>query len=417
MDNHVAKKEKQRSKPRISPSFVIFMTTLIDMIGFGMVIPLLPFHPETVGAGALALGLLVGSFSLMQFIFSPILGRLSDKVGRRPVILLSIFSSAISFVVFAIADSFALLLLSRITAGMATEAAVAQAYIADITSEKERTAGLGKVGAAHGAGFILGPALSGFLGIYGFSAPGFGAAVLTAVNFIFAFFFLPETNVHTDSSMQKSVNADGYWRRLGKALAKPLIGTVLGIVFITTFAFSAIPVIMPLLGREFFGFGEVEMSYFFMYIGVVQIVLQGIVIGRLTKRLGEENLTVIGSMLMTLGIFLISLFSNLTVFLGALTMMSSGISILGTVLPSFISKRAPADEQGGMLGVIQAVGSIARIPGPLFGGFIAEFAGLNAAFLVTTFIVFVAFVLGLTVFRSHKLRGEPTEAISIQTAK
>jgi len=411
MDDSTDPKESRQRRLGISPSFVIFMTTFIDMIGFGMVIPLLPFHPETVEAGALALGLLIGSFSLMQFIFSPLLGRLSDKVGRRPVILLSIFSSTISFIVFALANSFTMLLISRITAGMATEAAVAQAYIADITTEKERTTGLGKVGAAHGAGFIIGPAIGGLLSIYGFSAPGFAAAALTGVNFLFAFFFLPESNVHTDSGMQKSVNSDGYWRRLAKALTKPLIGTVFVILFIITFAFSAVPVIVPLLGIAFFGFGELEMSYFFMYIGVVQIVLQGILIGRLTERWGEKNLILFGSLLMTVGMFIIPLFPSIVAFFFALTMISSGIGILGTVVPSFISKRSPADEQGGMLGVAQSVGSIARIPGPLVGGLIAEFVGLDVAFLLSAALVMIAFALGFKVFQAHKFRGQQTEGV------
>jgi len=282
MDDSTDPKESLHSKLGISPSFVIFMTTFIDMIGFGMIIPVLPFHPETVGTGALALGLLIGSFSLMQFIFSPLLGRLSDKVGRRPVILLSIFSSAISFIVFALANSFTMLLISRITAGMATESAVAQAYISDITTEKERAKGMGKVGAAHGAGFIIGPAIGGFLSVYGLSTLGFAAAALTGVNLLFAFFFLPESNGRTASSIQ--TNSDVYWRRLASALTKPLIGAVFIILFIITFAFSAIPVIVPLLGIAFFGFAELEMSYFFMYIGVVQIVLQGVLIGRMAKR-------------------------------------------------------------------------------------------------------------------------------------
>jgi DHA1 family tetracycline resistance protein-like MFS transporter len=413
MDGSTDPKESRQRRLGISPSFVIVMTIFIDMIGFGMVIPLLPFHPETVEAGALALGILIGSFSLMQFIFSPLLGRLSDKVGRRPVILLSIFSSAISFIVFALANSFAMLLISRITAGMATEAAVAQAYIADITTEKERTTGLGKVGAAHGAGFIIGPAIGGFLSIYGFSAAGFAAAALTVVNFLFAFFFLPESNAHTHSSMQKSVNSGGYWRRLAKALTKPLIGTVFVILFIITFAFSAIPVIVPLLGIAFFGFGELEMSYFFMYIGVVQIVLQGILIGRLTKRWGEENLIVFGSLVMTLGMFIMPLFPSIVTFFSALTMISSGSGILNTVLPSFISKRAPADEQGGMLGVAQSVGSIARIPGPLVGGLIAEFVGLDVAFLLSAALVMIAFGLGFKVFQAHRFRGQSAESVKL----
>jgi DHA1 family tetracycline resistance protein-like MFS transporter len=412
MNDNTDLKESRQHRLVISPSFVIVMTTFIDMIGFGMVIPVLPFHPEIVGAGALALGLLIGSFSLMQFIFSPLLGRLSDKVGRRPVMLLSIFSSVISFILFALANSFLLLLLSRITAGMATESAVAQAYISDITTEKERAKGMGKVGAAHGAGFIIGPAIGGFLSIYGLSTLGFVAAALTGVNLLFAFFFLPESNVNVNSSTQTSVNSDGYWRRLASALTKPLIGAVFIILFVTTFAFSAIPVIVPLLGIAFFGFAELEMSYFFMYIGVVQIVLQGVLIGRLTKRWGEENLMVFGSLLMAFGMLFMPLFPSIVVFFGSITLISSGIGTLNTVLPSFISKRTPADEQGGMLGVAQSVGSIARIPGPLVGGIVAEFAGLNAAFILSTVIVMIAFGLGFTVFQSHRFRGQQTEGVS-----
>jgi len=412
MDDNTDPKESRQRRLGISPSFVIVMTTFIDMIGFGMVIPVLPFHPETVGAGALALGLLIGSFSLMQFIFSPLLGRLSDKVGRRPIMLLSIFSSVISFIIFAFANSFLLLLLSRITAGMATESAVAQAYISDITTEKERAKGMGKVGAAHGAGFIIGPAIGGFLSIYGLSALGFVAAALTGVNLLFAFFFLPESNGRIGSSIQ--TNSDGYWRRLASALTKPLIGAVFVILFIITFAFSAIPVIVPLLGIAFFGFAELEMSYFFMYIGVVQIVLQGVLIGRLVKRWGEGNLMVFGSLLMALGMLFMPLFPSIVIFFVSITLISSGIGTLNTVLPSFISKRTPADEQGGMLGVAQSVGSVARIPGPLVGGFVAAVAGLNVAFFLSATLVLICFFVGLTLFRAHKLRGQQTQGVSYQ---
>jgi DHA1 family tetracycline resistance protein-like MFS transporter len=405
MDENVDLKESKPSKLGVSPIFVIVMTTFIDMIGFGMVIPLLPFHPATVEAGALALGVLIGSFALMQFIFSPLLGRLSDKVGRKPILLLSIFSSILSFILFALANSFPMLLLSRITAGMATEAAVAQAYIADITAKKDRATGMGKVAAAHGAGFIIGPAIGGFLSIYGFSVSGFAAAALNGINLLFAFLFLPESN-HPTSTVQMSANShDGYWHRLATALKKPLIGAVFTILFIITLAFSAIPVIVPLLGIAFFGFGEVEMSYFFMYIGVVQIVLQGILIGRLTKRWGDENLIILGSLLMMLGVFIMPLTPNIVVFLSSLTMFSSGIGTLNTVLLSFISKRTDADEQGGMLGVAQSVGSIARVPGPLIGGFIAEFAGLNIAFFISAALLMIAFGLGVKVFQAHRFRG------------
>ncbi len=408
MDDNVDPKTSRPSRLGVSPNFVIVMTTFIDMTGFGMVIPILPFHPETAEAGAFALGILIGSFSLMQFIFSPLLGRLSDKVGRKPVILVSILSSLLSFILFALANSFLLLLLSRIIAGMATEAAVAQAYIADITTETDRATGMGMVGAANGAGFIAGPAIGGFLSIYGLSTLGFVAAVLNGVNLLFAFLFLPESN---KPIQMFSTSDDGYWRRLVSALTKPLMGAVFIILFIITLAFSAIPVIVPLLGIAFFGFGEVEMSYFFMYIGVVQIALQGFLIGRLTKRWGEEKLIILGSLLMMLGVFIMPLTPNIAVFFSSLTMISSGIGTLNTVLPSFISKRTAADEQGGMLGVVQSVGSIARIPGPLIGGLIAELTGLNIAFLLSAVLLMIAFGLGLKVFQAHRFRGRSAEAV------
>jgi DHA1 family tetracycline resistance protein-like MFS transporter len=408
MDNNVDSKARRMGKLGISPGFVIVMTTFIDMTGFGMVIPILPFHPETVEAGAFALGILIGSFSLMQFIFSPLLGRLSDKVGRKPILLLSIFSSALSFILFALADSFPLLLVSRITAGMATEAAVAQAYIADITTEIDRATGMGMVGAANGAGFIVGPAIGGFLSIYGLSTLGFVAAALNGINLLFAFLFLPESNRSIEMFVTSN---DGYWHRLVKALTKPRIGAVFVILFLITLAFSAIPVIVPLLGIAFFGFGEVEMSYFFMYIGVVQIVLQGILIGRLTKRWGEENLLILGSLLMMFGAFFMPLTPNIVVFLASITIFSSGFGILGTVLFSFISKRTAADEQGGMLGIAQSVGSIARIPGPLIGGFVAELAGLSVAFSISAALLLVASGVGLKAFQSYRFRGRSGEEV------
>jgi DHA1 family tetracycline resistance protein-like MFS transporter len=170
---------------------------------------------------------------------------------------------------------------------------------------------------------------------------------------------------------------------------------------------------MPLLGIAFFGFGEFEMSYFFMYIGVVQIVLQGVLIGRLTSRWGEKTLILSRSLLMTVGMFIMPLFPSVVAFFSALTMTSSGIGILNTVLPSFISKRALADEQGGMLGVAQSVGSMARIPGPLVGGLIAEFVGLDVAFLLSAALVMIAFGLEFKIFQTHRFRGQSAEAVKL----
>ena len=283
---------------------------------------------------------------------------------------------------------------------MATETAIAHAYIADTTSKRERATGMGRVGAAFGAGFVIGPAIGGFLSVYGFRAPGFAAATLTLLNFLFVFLFLPESISRTRSSTRMASNSkSGNLRRLVDTLTRPLIGAVLIIYFIITLAFSAIPVIAPLLGIYFFAFDSVEMSYVFMYIGLIQIVLQGFVIGRLAKKFGEEKLIAFGPLLMTLGMFLMPLTPNIAIFMGSITMIALSIGTLNTMIPSFISKRAPANEQGGMLGIAQSVSSIARVPGPVIGGFVFEF-GLVAPFFLSAAVLIVAFGLGCRVLQT-----------------
>jgi MFS family permease len=384
----------------LSPSTILFMTLFIDASGFGMIIPLLPFYAETFHAGSTALGVLIASFSIMQFFSSPVLGKASDRIGRKPVIVVSILTSLISFIVFALANSFSMLLVSRIVAGLATETAVAQAYIADITSGRDRAAGMGRVGAAHGAGFIIGPAIGGLLSVYGFAAPGFAAAFLTLLNLLLVLMFLPESRSKKDSAAQISMVARrNMFGRLSDALTRPLIGAVLIIHFIVFLAFSAIPVIVPLLGISYFSIGTVEMSYIFMYIGLVQIILQGVVLGRITARVGEEKLIGFGPLLMMLGVVVMPLFPSFGVFLASLTMIASGSGIMRTVVPSFISKITAVGEQGGVLGLASSVLSIATVPGPLIGGALFEFAGLGAPFFASAALLACAFALSCRVFQ------------------
>jgi len=195
-----------------------------------------------------------------------------------------------------------------------------------------------------------------------------------------------------------------------------LIGTVLVIFFIVFLSFSAIPVIVPLLGIMFFGFGSVEMSYFFIYIGTLQIILQGVVIGRLTNKIGEEKLIAFGPLLLMLGMFLMPLIPNIALFFFSLTMIALGSGMMRTVVPSFISKITPANEQGGTLGVANSVASIATIPGPLLGGSLFEFAGITAPFFVSAAMLIVAFGLGCRVFHACA-RGLSARAIPFHYAK
>lgn len=377
----------------LSPTLLILMTIFIDITGFGIVLPLLPFFVNTFRAGSTALGVLVASFALMQFIFSPILGRLSDSFGRRPVLLLSILTSVVSFFLFALANSYFVLLLSRIIAGLATEIGVAQAYITDVTSEKERTKWMGRMGAAQGAGFIIGPALGGFLSVYGFSAAGFAAAALALLNLIFAFFFLPESKTpQKDVESKASISR---FRGIISIFSKPMMSSLLAILFIMGLAFAAFPVIMPLLAISVFGLSSSTMSFFFIYIGLVQIVFQGFIVGKLASRIGDEKLIPLGAILMTVGVFFMAVFPIYHIFIVLTTIMMIGIGILGTAIPSVISKRTSQSERGSTFGVTQSISSIARIPGPLIGGFLFEFVGFGAPFFLSAFMLAIAAILGI----------------------
>jgi MFS family permease len=372
------------------------------MIGFGMIIPLIPFYAISLGASPSSIGILIASFSLMQVLFSPILGRISDHIGRRPVLLLSILTSLVSFILFTLADSFIILLLSRLVAGLATEAAVAQAYIADSTTKAERAKGMGKIGAALGIGFILGPAMSGFLSPYGFWAPGVAAVILSLVNFLFVLVFLPESIPKEPvSKEQVSLQNEGqvYLRRLIYAISQPLTGAVYIIYFIVTFAFSTIPVIVPLLVEEFYNFSAVEMSYLFMYIGVLQVLLQAGGIGKIMQKISEESLIIIGPLLMLGGIFVMPLTRSLIVFLGTLSLLSAGVALTNTIVPSFLSKRTPLDRQGQVLGLTQSVSSLARVPGPVVSGVIYDLGGTGMPFFVSAIILFLPVVLACKVFQ------------------
>ncbi|MFW6110498.1 MAG: MFS transporter [Thermoproteota archaeon] len=382
-----------RGRWGLHPSLVIVMTIFIDITGFGMVIPLLPFYAETFQAGSLALGVLVASFAIMQFIFSPILGRISDNVGRKPVLLLSILISMLSFVIFAVANSFLVLLLSRIIAGMATETSVAQAYTADLTEEEDRTKGMGRVAAANGMGFIIGPAIGGFLSVYGFSVPGFAAAGLTFLNFLFVLVFLPESARRSQDSEVRKPERRKYLPNLTRGFSTKEVGMGFLVFFLVILAFSTVPVIVPLLGISYFDLGTTDMSYIFVYIGLVQVVLQGFLMERIAKKFGEGRLMRAGPLVMASGILVMPLIPNFLVFLTANAMMATGVGIMRTVVPSFISKRTGVGEQGGALGMTQSVSSIARVPGPLVGGVFAEFGGLPAPFFLSTALLAVAFIV------------------------
>jgi MFS family permease len=382
---------------------VIILTVLIDMTGFGMIIPLIPFYAKKFASGASGIGILLSSFSVMQLIFSPLLGRISDARGRKPVLLFSILTSFGSFLLFTFANSYLMLLLSRIVAGLATEGAVAQAYIADITSQEDRSTGIGKVGAAIGIGFILGPVLGGILSPRGIRAPGIAALVLSLLNLLFVFIFLPESERKLKPENRLSFIES--LKGITSALQEPLTGQVYIIFFIVTLAFASIPVIVPLLAIAYFGFTEVEMSYVFIFIGLIQVTLQGFGIKRLVTKLGEEKLIIIGPLLLAIGVILTPILVSIPGFGLSTVFVALGVGITNTAVPGFISLMTPVELQGSTLGVTQSIGSIARIFGPIIGGFTTELIGIQSSFDLSGLLLVIPFILGCRLFRACSIRG------------
>ena len=316
--------------------------------------------------------------------------------------LISLLISLIGFTIFSFANSYLMLLLSRLIAGIATERAVAQAYIADVTDSQSRTKEMGKIGAALGAGFVIGPAMGGILSSYGFSIPGYAAMSLTIVNILFVISFLPEPQKNKEKTIENTNQNSGYFNGILKSLKKPLFGPTLLILFLVTLAFSTIPVIVPLLSIEYFNFNALELSFVFIYIGLIQTIMQGFLINPLSKRFGEQRLIILGPVLMALGTFLMPIFQNVTIFYLTNSLLAAGFGIINTSIPAFLSKRISIDQQGSILGIAGSVASIANIPGPLIIGFVYAFSGSFVPFFISSFMLVVASLVGCRVFSACK---------------
>jgi DHA1 family tetracycline resistance protein-like MFS transporter len=276
-----------------SPLLIIFFTVFIDLIGFGILLPLLPFYAKNLGANALTVGLLFTSFSLMQFLFAPIWGRLSDRIGRRPIILLGLLGSSISYLIFGLADTLWVLLASRLFAGICgANISTAQAYIADSTGPENRAKGMGIIGAAYGLGFIFGPAIGGILSQWGYRVPAFFASGLALANFLAALLLVPESLKPgvISSRPERGFN----WSRLRFALAQPKLRIYLVLFFLSTFAFANLEGTFALMTARKYQLDARHNGYLFAYIGILITIMQGGLIGRLVKKYGELRLVATG---------------------------------------------------------------------------------------------------------------------------
>lgn len=388
--------------------FIIFLTVFIDLLGFGLIIPIVPLYvkdfvtdPNTVGS---IYGYLIASFSLMQFVFAPIWGRISDHVGRRPVIMITLFGTALTHFGFAFAPVLWLLFVTRIFTGIfSATVPTAMAFIADITTPEERAKGMGLIGAAFGLGFILGPAIGGFLSQYGHRVPLIAAGIFTLASFFFAHLKLKE-------SLDANPIAQGNYRRFNlanliRALKHPNLGILFGVFFIVTLSFANMETTFVLFTEEKFGFDSMTNGYLFAYIGIISATIQGGLIGRLSQRFGEKRIIVFGTLLLATGFVLFPLTQMLWDFLIALAMISIGIGLINPSIFSLVSKNATTDEQGGILGINQSFSSLGRIGGPLWAGFFFDTFGSAWPFWSAAIAIYLASVLSLRLFKQDLVQS------------
>jgi len=384
---------------------VIFLTVFIDFAGFGIIIPVIPYYAQQFGAGGLGYGALIGIFSLMQFVATMVLGRLSDRIGRRPVLLGTIFIGAIGYLTFAVAGSYALLFLARMVSGFAAgNISVAQAYIADITSPTERSRGMGLVGAAFGLGFIVGPAMGGVAGHYGGpSGAGLAAAALCFLNLFSALIFLKES-LHAEHRTKRPLfDTEHIVMGLRNPVMRPLF-LVFGLI---PFAFSGFIVSFPLYAGAEFGWDEIDLAKYFTLIGLVAASVQGYFFGKLSRRFGDRRLIVVGTIGMAAPMALTSLVPA-AIWLYVLGFaLAFANSIVSPGLMGLISTLASATEQGAMLGAAQGLSSLGRLSGPFVFGELYDLASPTITFMAAAGVMVCAWLVLLRA--SEKTARPPNE--------
>ena len=374
------------------PVVIVFVTVFIDLLGFGIIIPLLPFYAESFGATAFTVGMLSTSFSMAQFVFAPILGRLSDRVGRRPIILFGLFGSCLSYVAFASVTSLPLLFAARVFAGIAgANIPTAQAVMADITTQENRAKGMGLVGAAFGLGFIFGPAIGGFFSRWGYAAPAWFGAALSLANFTAAWFLLPETLKPEHRALERVGRIDA----LRAALARPHLPFLLLVGFLVVGAFSSFESTFALFAEHRFGFTASTIGYVFAFIGIILTIVQGALVGRAVKAIGEHHLVPISLGLVAIGLLMIPASPGVPALLVSQAVMAIGMGFNSPALLALISRYSAADDQGGVLGLTQSLNSLARIVGPMWGGFAYDRLGVGVPYVSSAAVMAAAALIAV----------------------
>ena len=354
-----------KNKPLASILLVVF----IDLLGFSLILPLLPYYAKTFNASDILIGLLISSYAAMQLVGAPLLGRLSDRYGRRLVLLISIFGTLIGFLLLGFARTLWMLFVSRIVDGFTGgNISVAQAYISDVTDARDRARGLGMVGAAFGLGFIIGPVTGGVLSQWGYAVPAFAAAGLAMLNLILVAVWLPES-LTAEMRSELQVTKTGLTASaLITALKRPFSGPLLITRFFFGLAFAVFQTIFSLHALTRFQLSATQTGYILTYVGVLLVFVQGFLVGRLTRFIREDILIVLGVGVMAFSLLGWALAPNIPVLLVILIPIAISGGVLNTLLNSTLTKVVGPQEVGGILGLSASIESLTRVLAPTLGG-------------------------------------------------
>lgn len=373
----------------------IFIVVFLDLLGFGIVIPILPYYATTYQASGLTLGVLMMCYSGMQFLFSPVWGRLSDRYGRRPIILLCIVGMGFSMLLLGWAPNLFWLFVARIFAGFfGANISAASAYIADVTTPEERTKGMGLLGAAFGLGFLFGPALGGLVSKWGYGTVGYVACGLSLINFIFAFLYLHDAPLSEEDRAKRRHHLSFQAVRSVFSDKQTIIPITL--FFLVTLSMAQIETVFGLYLLNKFGLDAFHAGGILALSALVMILVQGGGIGKLSRKFGENRLIVVGSFLMFAGIAGVGFGNTIVLFIMFMLLHTLGYALTNPSLSSLTSKNTPEHLQGLSLGVYHAAGSLGRIVGPLIAGVTFDMLGLSMPFAVAAGVLLAALSLALS---------------------
>jgi MFS transporter, DHA1 family, tetracycline resistance protein len=377
---------------RTSPLAIIFASVFVDMLGYGMIVPLLPFLIREQTPSALVVGLFSSLYALMQLFVAPLLGALSDRIGRRPVLIGCLFGSGLAYVLLSVSTSLGMLALAVALGGAAGASnATAQAFITDVTPREQRARGLGLIGAAFGLGLMVGPALAALLSPYGLGVPALAAGGFALLNTFYALLVLPES-LPPERRTRHAVQIGGFIRRLASALVLPAVRPLLLAIFLLNLAFNGLQSNFPLFSSVRFGWDVQANGLFYAYVGVCAVFTQGVLVGWVQPRFGEMRLVLAGLGAMALALVLMAAAPAAWMLFPLVGMIALGSGLAIPALTSLVSQRTPEGQLGAVLGGTQAVLSLTLIFGPAIAGVLFDLIGAGAPYLAGGLLAGVALV-------------------------